>query len=187
MIFQYFSRHIEFSRTFQENSIFKYFSSLFEPWFNKHKCSHKCTQSSFSFVSNISMSFWFPVNQMEQIIINPFMSNGTSYSYPLDQSISILRAVGWYFNLNFNRTFCKQTVLQCLIWVCTVLHMCHKKYAWLIYIGMNTLCRCNQCGSLSAGFIRNSSKCDKRILRKLNTQCTYLAKYGVCRPPDESA
>ena len=28
----------------------------------------------------------------------------------LDQSISILRVVGWYFHSNFNRTFCMQNV-----------------------------------------------------------------------------
>ena len=30
-------------------------------------------------------------------IFNPFKPNGISYSYPLDQSISVLRVVGWYF------------------------------------------------------------------------------------------
>ena len=60
-------------------------------------------------------------------IFNPFKPNGISYSYPLDQSISVLRVVGWYFSFysNFNRTFCKQTVetlirRRVLIWVCTV-------------------------------------------------------------------
>ena len=42
----------------------------------------------------------------------PFMSNGISNSYHLDQSISISRVVGWYFPFysNFSMTICKQTV-----------------------------------------------------------------------------
>ena len=63
--------------------------------------------------------------------LNPFKPNGISLHYQLDQSISILRVVLWYFfhfYSNFNRTFCKQTVetlirchiLRHLIWVSTV-------------------------------------------------------------------
>ena len=61
---------------------------------------------------------------------NPLMPNGLSLSYQLDQSISVLRVVGWYFSFysNFNRTICKQTVetlIRCcfvrrLVWVCTI-------------------------------------------------------------------
>ena len=62
--------------------------------------------------------------------LNPFKPNRISHFYQLDQSISILRAVGWYFQFysNFIRTFCKQIVetqIRCpilwhLVWVCTV-------------------------------------------------------------------
>ena len=62
---------------------------------------------------------------------NPVMQIGISFSYLLDQSISILRIVGWYvfyFYSNLYRLFCKQIVeilirrhvLWRLIWVCTV-------------------------------------------------------------------
>ena len=61
---------------------------------------------------------------------NPFMWNGISHCYQLNQSISILRNVGWYFSLPsyFGRPFCKQTVntlirhcvLRRLVWACTV-------------------------------------------------------------------
>ena len=37
-----------------------------------------------------------------QLLINPFLPNGIPLSYQLDQSISVLRAVGWYFS-NSNR------------------------------------------------------------------------------------
>ena len=60
--------------------------------------------------------------------VNPFMPNVFSHPYQLDKSISNLRVVGWYFDSNFKRHFCKQTVgnlIRCrvlgrLIWFCTV-------------------------------------------------------------------
>ena len=41
---------------------------------------------------------------------NPFKRNGISHFYQMDQSIFVLRVVGWSFSFysNFNRTFCKQ-------------------------------------------------------------------------------
>ena len=44
--------------------------------------------------------------------INPIKPNENSQSFQLDQSISVLRVVEWYFHCysNFNRTLCKQTV-----------------------------------------------------------------------------
>ena len=33
------------------------------------------------------------------ILLNPFKPNGISHYYQLDQSISILRLVGWYFRI----------------------------------------------------------------------------------------
>ena len=33
--------------------------------------------------------------------LNPFKLNGISHSYQLDQSVSILRVVGWYFSSFF--------------------------------------------------------------------------------------
>ena len=41
--------------------------------------------------------------------IYQFMPNGISFSYQLDQSISVLRVAGGilHFNSNFNRTFCE--------------------------------------------------------------------------------
>ena len=64
---------------------------------------------------------------IEITLFNPFTPNGISHSSQLDQSIFVLRGVGWHFSFlfKFNRTFCKQTVdtlirrrvLLCLIWV----------------------------------------------------------------------
>ena len=61
---------------------------------------------------------------------NPFMPNGISHPYQLEQSISVLRDVRWYFHFysSFNRKLCKQTVetlirrriLWRLIWVCAI-------------------------------------------------------------------
>ena len=34
-------------------------------------------------------------------VINPFKPNGISHFYHLDQSISLLRVVGWYFSFSF--------------------------------------------------------------------------------------
>ena len=73
---------------------------------------------------------------------NPFMPNGISHRYQLEQSISVLRDVRWYFSFLFkcNRKVCKQTVetlirrriLWCLIWVCTVC-LCPTKRTLDIY------------------------------------------------------
>ena len=45
-------------------------------------------------------------------IFNLFKPNGISYSYQLDQSISVLMVAGRYFSFytDLNRAFCKQTV-----------------------------------------------------------------------------
>ena len=61
---------------------------------------------------------------------NPFMPNGISHRYQLEQSISVLRGVTWYFSffIQVNRKLCKQTVetlirrriLWHLVWVCTI-------------------------------------------------------------------
>ena len=51
------------------------------------------------------------------------MLNGLFHCYQLDQSIAVLRVVGWPFQFysSFDRTFCKEiVVLRRLIWVCTV-------------------------------------------------------------------
>ena len=39
---------------------------------------------------------------LKSCFFNPFMPNVISLSYQLDQSISVLRVVGWYFSLLFN-------------------------------------------------------------------------------------
>ena len=46
-------------------------------------------------------------------MINPFKLNGIFLSYQLDQFISVLRIVENIFHLylDFDRTFCKQTVV----------------------------------------------------------------------------
>ena len=69
--------------------------------------------------------------------LNPFKPNGTSRSYQLNQSSSILRVVGLYFSFysHFNRTLNKQTVealIRCpkmwrLVWVCTVCILLTKR------------------------------------------------------------
>ena len=41
--------------------------------------------------------------------INPFMPGGISHCYQLDQSISVLRVVGWYFSF-FNNIFIGHSV-----------------------------------------------------------------------------
>ena len=63
-------------------------------------------------------------------MFNPFKPNGISHSHQLHKSIPILRDVSGIFQLylNFNRTFCKQTVenlirrriMRRLISLCTV-------------------------------------------------------------------
>ena len=75
----------------------------------------------------------------------PLKPNGISHYYQIGQSISVLRAVGWYILFSFNsiRTSCKQTVetlirrhiLWRLIWVCTVC-LCPAKGTLGIY-GLN--------------------------------------------------
>ena len=37
----------------------------------------------------------------QAIILNPFITNGISHSYQLDQSMSNFRVVGWYFSFLF--------------------------------------------------------------------------------------
>ena len=37
-----------------------------------------------------------------KIFMNPFKPNGISHRYQTEQSISILRDVGWYFSILFN-------------------------------------------------------------------------------------
>ena len=73
---------------------------------------------------------------------HPFMRNGISHRYQLEQSISVLRGVRWYLNFysSFNRKLCKQTVetlirrriLWRLIWVCTIC-LCPTKMTLGIY------------------------------------------------------
>ena len=80
---------------------------------------------------------------------NPFMPNGISKCYQLEQSISVLRDVRWYFWMlggifhfysSFHRKLCKQTVetlirrriLWHLFWVCTIC-LCPKKKMLGIY------------------------------------------------------
>ena len=73
---------------------------------------------------------------------DPFMPNGVSHCYELDESISNFRVVGgiFHFNSNFKRNFCKQTVenlirrriLRRLIWFCTVCR-CPTKRALDLY------------------------------------------------------
>ena len=55
----------------------------------------------------------FRICSFDENSINPFMLNGISRRYQLEQSISVLRDVRWYFfhfYSNFNRKLCKQTV-----------------------------------------------------------------------------
>ena len=64
---------------------------------------------------------------------SPFIPNGIYHRYQLEQSISVLRDVRWYFSFlfNFNRDLCKQTV-ETLIWVCTIC-LCPTKRTLGIY------------------------------------------------------
>ena len=52
--------------------------------------------------------------QFMRTAFNPFMPNGISHRYQLEQSISVLRGVRWYFSFfsSFNRKLCKQTFHQ---------------------------------------------------------------------------
>ena len=73
-------------------------------------CSRKNKQTIYSSQKNIC---WLRIKLFCPDgfpILNPFKPNGISYYYQLDQSISVLRVVGWYFYSNLNRTICKQTV-----------------------------------------------------------------------------
>ena len=74
---------------------------------------------------------------------NPFMPNGISHRYHLEQSIYVLRDVsllGGIFYSSFNRKLCRQTVetlIRChilwrLIWVCTIC-LCPTKRTLGIY------------------------------------------------------
>ena len=72
-----------------------------------------------------------PISYAKRPPFNAFMSNGISHHIQMEQSISVLCDVGWYFfhfYSNFNRTYCKQKVetltrhrvLRRLIGVCTI-------------------------------------------------------------------
>ena len=59
-------------------------------------------------------------NRQQRIIIvhyafNPFKLNGISHSYQVDQSISILRIVGWYFSFYSKLTHLCQMILPTII------------------------------------------------------------------------
>ena len=92
------------------------------------------------------------------VCINPFRPKGISHSNQLDQSISVLRDVGWYFSLfyNFNRTFCQQTVetlirrriLWRLIWISTVC-LCPTKRTLDLYV-LKTIRQFNEAYSSKA-------------------------------------
>ena len=64
---------------------------------------------------------------------NQFMPNGISHRYQLEQSISVLRDVRWYFSFlfNLNRKLCKQTVETLGL---HYLPMSHKKDARHIWV-----------------------------------------------------
>ena len=65
------------------------------------------------------------------LFINPFMPNGASHPYQLDQCLSILRVAFFHFYLNLNRTVCKQTVDTLIK---RRLPLSHKKEARLIWV-----------------------------------------------------
>ena len=73
--------------------------------------------------------------------LNPFKSIGNSYTYQLDQSISVLMVVVWYFihffSSNFHGTFGKQTV-ETLIRrrILHCLYMSHKIMRCYAYMGL---------------------------------------------------
>ena len=75
------------------------------------------------------------------LTINPFIPNGISHRYQLEQSVfKGCKVVFFVFNSYFNRKFCKQTmdtlirrrVLRRLIWVCTVC-LCPTKRTPCLY------------------------------------------------------
>ena len=89
------------------------------------------------------MIFWLDYSLRSKI--NPFKLNGISHCYQLDQSISILRGVGWYFFPFFFQILIKhsvskqcrpdqapQNVASALGLHC--LRMSHKKDARLIWV-----------------------------------------------------
>ena len=59
---------------------------------------HRMSVATLLFEGNtqVSNSIFIPT------LFNPFKPNGISLSYQLDQSISMLRVVGWYFSFLFN-------------------------------------------------------------------------------------
>ena len=85
--------------------------------------------------------------EYSRITFNPFKPNRISHFYQIDQSISVLRVVCWYFSFLFifKRNLCKQTVenlsrrrvLRRLIRFCTVCQCPIKKT-----LGLNGL-KCN--------------------------------------------
>ena len=69
--------------------------------------------------------------------INPFKPNGISHYYQLDQFISALRVVRWYFSFLFNLN----SILQRLIWVCTLCLCPTKRMLGLYGLKVNlTVC-----------------------------------------------
>ena len=108
---------------------------------NKERCNHrkKTWHEKKRKYAIVFASTQLRITRLRKYPIDPkaylgrciFMPNGISHCYQLDQSISALRAVGWYFFYfypNFKRNFCRQTVenlirhciLRRLIWFCNV-------------------------------------------------------------------
>ena len=50
---------------------------------------------------NVSNDFLFIYFRTEMSSVSPYKPNGNSHDYQLDQSISVLRVVGWYFSFLF--------------------------------------------------------------------------------------
>ena len=113
-------------------------------WFSKIgmiKAESSTSYESHTFAKTVCGSVLLKIErtqvQISQLMLfltsgfNPFKPNRISHCSQLDQSISVLRVVGWYFSFffsNFKRNFCKQTsenlirrrILRRLIWFCTV-------------------------------------------------------------------
>ena len=99
-----------------------------------YKCIWRIRPTIRSLVSTLDTSAW---------PFNPFMLNGFSNLYELDEFISNFKVDRWYFSFysNCSRTPCKQTlatlirrwVLRHLIWVCTICICPIKKDASLIW------------------------------------------------------
>ena len=94
-------------------------------------------------------------------LINPFMPNGISHGYQLDESISNFSIVGLFFFIFIpilKRNFCKQTVgnlirrrvLWCLIWFCIVCRCPTKRTYALIK---------NEITTFAFNFLPTSSFC----------------------------